>query len=254
MRRPDSLGARLAGYKVVREPLGLSPAEVYRCDSPDDILYLKGISDAYAGTTYSVTRERDALLWLRGRLRVPEVLDFARGDGWSWLLMGELPGTPIDSFANKPEEYVALLAAGIRLVQAVEIADCPLDSRLNTRLQELRYLLDHGLADTDPAHWEADTGFADPEALYSWLLENRPVEDPVFTHGDFSANLLVEDGQPGFLDLARAGVADRWYDIAFCVRDIREYCPDYLDRFFRLLGLRPDWEKIRYHILLDELF
>ena len=28
----------------------------------------------------------------------------------------------------------------------------------------------------------------------------------------------------------------------------------YVELFFDLLGIKPDWEKIKYYILLDELF
>ncbi|QOA01035.1 hypothetical protein FPO35_14075 (plasmid) [Staphylococcus aureus] len=47
-----------------------------------------------------------------------------------------------------------------------------------------------------------------------------------------------------------------WYDIAFCVRSIREDIGEeqYVELFFDLLGIKPDWEKIKYYILLDELF
>ena len=61
----------------------------------------------------------------------------------------------------------------------------------------------------------------------------------------------------GLIDLGRTGKADRWYDIAFCVRSIQEdFGPDpaYLDYFFKALDIAPDWEKIRYFMLLDELF
>ncbi|EAJ7322588.1 aminoglycoside O-phosphotransferase APH(3')-IIIa, partial [Streptococcus agalactiae] len=46
------------------------------------------------------------------------------------------------------------------------------------------------------------------------------------------------------------------YDIAFCVRSIREDIGEeqYVELFFDLLGIKPDWEKIKYYILLDELF
>ena len=59
----------------------------------------------------------------------------------------------------------------------------------------------------------------------------------------------------GFIDLGRAGKADKWYDIAFCVREIRDFKEEkYIDEFFALLEIEPDWDKISYFILLDELF
>ena len=61
----------------------------------------------------------------------------------------------------------------------------------------------------------------------------------------------------GFIDLGRSGKADTWYDIAFCVRSIQHDLGNHkelLDLSFNLLGLEPDLDKIKYYILLDELF
>ena len=59
----------------------------------------------------------------------------------------------------------------------------------------------------------------------------------------------------------------RWCDIALCYRSLshnysgrykpipKDTVSDYDDMLlFRELGIAPDWEKIRYYILLDELF
>ena len=69
-------------------------------------------------------------------------------------------------------------------------------------------------------------------------------------------NYLKGDKLIKVIDLGRSGRADKWYDIAFCVRSIREDIGEeqYVELFFDLLGIKPDWEKIKYYILLDELF
>ena len=67
----------------------------------------------------------------------------------------------------------------------------------------------------------------------------------------------MKDGKvSGLIDLGRSGRADKWDDIEFCVRSIREDIGEeqYVELFFDLLGIKPDWEKIKYYILLDELF
>ncbi|EAH5899221.1 aminoglycoside 3'-phosphotransferase [Campylobacter jejuni] len=94
--------------------------------------------------------------------------------------------------------------------------------------------------------------------LYDFLKTEKPEEELVFSHGDLGdSNIFVKDGKvSGFIDLGRSGRADKWYDIAFCVRSIREDIGEeqYVELFFDLLGIKPDWEKIKYYILLDELF
>lgn len=81
----------------------------------------------------------------------------------------------------------------------------------------------------------------------------------VFSHGDFGdSNIFVKNDQvSGFIDLGRSGKADVWYDIAFCVRSIQNDLgneKEYLDLFFDLVEVDPDWDKIKYYILLDEMF
>jgi aminoglycoside phosphotransferase len=68
----------------------------------------------------------------------------------------------------------------------------------------------------------------------------------------------------GFVDLANVNVMDRYQDIALCYRSlIHNYCNKYRKNhllevyfryFFNKLGVKPDYEKIKYYLLLDELF
>ncbi len=104
--------------------------------------------------------------------------------------------------------------------------------------------------------WQDTTNFTNPEELYKWLCDNKPPEEPVFTHGDIGANFFIDDDGIYLYDLARCGIADKWTDIALCVRDIRDYYPNtgYEQVFFDMLGTRPDYEKINYYILSDEMF
>ncbi len=91
---------------------------------------------------------------------------------------------------------------------------------LDSRLAELDYLLNNDLADVDCENWEEDTPFKDPRELYDFLKTEKPEEELVFSHGDLAdSNIFVKDGKvSGFIDLGRSGRADKWYDIAFCVR------------------------------------
>ena len=108
-------------------------------------------------------------------------------------------------------------------------------------------------------------GFKDPEHLLRWLKDHRPPMDPVLSHGDFCLpNVFFKDGGvSGYLDLGFCAVADRYQDIALCYRSLTHnadgsygvvYPNVQPERLFDALGIKPDWEKIRYYILLDELF
>ena len=59
-------------------------------------------------------------------------------------------------------------------------------------------------------------------------------------------------------------LADKWQDIALCYRSLKhnknglygggQYEGVSPDLLFDRLTIQPDWDKIRYYILLDELF
>lgn len=251
---PEKWRGRFESCKL--ESGGLSPAEVASAVLDGARVYLKSIDFRFKDTTYSVKREAEMTRWLKGKLPTPELIDCGTESGREYMVMSALSGTHIDDFRSDPHEYIARLADAVKCLQAVETKGCPFDSTLSLRLKELRYLLDSGLADTDAENWEESTEFTDPEAIYTWLCENRPEEELVFSHGDLCANFFVDGDSFAFYDLARAGLADKWLDIAFCVRDIRDADTDgALEReFFELLGTEPDYKKIDYYIMLDELF
>lgn len=139
-----------------------------------------------------------------------------------------------------------------------------------------------------------EKGFKDPADLLRWLYDNRPKEELVLSHGDYCLpNIFgIRGNVSGYIDLGKTGIADKWCDIALCYRSLshnysgkyhdfgknrenassgfddrivpplaagltgRQPLPlqDYGLGLFRELGMEPNWEKIRYYILLDELF
>lgn len=235
---------------------GMSPAEVYKCRIDETTYYLKTINKVFSQTTYSVKREAAVMRWLTDKLNVPEVLEYGETEDSEYLIMSEIRGRHIDDFAETPLQYISYLVKAIKQLWSINISQCNFSSRLDMRLQELDYLLQRNLADVDAVNWQDTTNFTKPEELYLWLCNNRPPEELVFSHGDIGANFFVADGEIYFYDLARCGIADKWQDIAFCVRDIRDYYPDanYERIFFEMLGIEPDYPKIDYYILLDEMF
>ena len=171
-------------------------------------------------------------------------------------------------YLSDPALLCRLLANGLKALWAVDIKDCPADWRLDHKLAQAEYNVKNGLVDVDNV--EPDTfgpkGFRDPEHLLDWLMTHRPTEEPTLSHGDFCLPNIFGEGDrvTGFIDLGRTGVADKWCDIALCCRSLRwnfdgvyggKPYPGYDNGLlFRELGISPDWEKIRYYILLDELF
>jgi kanamycin kinase/aminoglycoside 3'-phosphotransferase-3 len=137
------------------------------------------------------------------------------------------------------------------------------------KLAQARYNIDSGIVNANDFNPETFTaeGFSDVEGLFGDIDRTRPAEDAVFSHGDFCLpNIFVSGSETtGFLDWGNGGAAARWQDIALCVRSLRlnsiefggygenEYA-GYVSLFFRELGIEPDNDRIRYFILMDELF
>lgn len=214
--------------------------------------------------------EHCMLRWLEGRLPVPQVLAHAQVDRTHYLLMTRLRGRMAcdDVYMKDPARLAALLAEALRRLWRVDVTGCPVDQRLERKLKAAAHRVERGLvdmADAEPGTYGAGS-FRSPEALLHWLADNRPPEEPVLSHGDFCLPNLLFDGDvlAGYVDLGRAGIADRWQDIALCYRSLlHNYDGTYSgvphagwrpELLFEELGLRPDWARIRYYMLLDELF
>ena len=257
MTFPPSIGVLVAGQPYTRDTIGMSGARILLY--PDRVLKIQPQSG-------EADREIAIMAWLAGKLPVPDILHTETADGTSYLLMSRLPGVMScdTSVLERPKSAVSILARGLRMLWQVDVSDIPLPNTLEDKLRAAEYRVTHGLCDTENA--EPDTygpdGFSSPAELLAWLREHRPQENPVFSHGDYCLpNVFVQGGRvSGFLDLGRSGISDPYQDIALCYRSLlhnyEEFPhPDFQPGLlFEALELEPDWEKIRYYILLDELF
>jgi len=203
--------------------------------------------------------EIDALAWLDGKLPVPKILYTVEHGGMDYLLMEALPGKDgsHETIQAKPELFVKLYAEGLRNIHGLDITECPLSNGLEKKLRDAKRIVDESLVDPTDIKDEYD---CTPEELYQQLIAQKPAtEDPVFAHGDYCAPNLIIAGEKltGFIDLGRAGVADRYQDISLAIRSLRhDYGDDrYKALFLELYGLDGlDEDKVEYYIWLDEFF
>lgn len=217
--------------------------------------------------------EYNMFQYLQGKLPVPLIYAHEISDGKSYLLMNKCVGEMacFHEYMNKPDVLCKLLANGLKGLWSIDISDCPSDQRLSCKLAKAAYNVENGLVDLDNV--EPDTfsekGFKNPAALLQWLYENKPEEELVLSHGDYCLpNIFgIDDKVTGYIDLGKTGIADKWCDIALCYRSLshnysgkygkhtNNTYPDFDELLlFRELDINPNWEKIRYYILLDELF
>jgi len=251
---PECIQKKIAGQNYTIDEIGKSDSQVLCFEN----MVLKMEAEGE-----NSRNEYRMLKWLDKKLPVPEVIFHKIEDGMQYLLMSRLDGKMAcdKEYLGCPKEFIRCLAEGLKMLWLVSIEACPYQNDLNNKFRLAEKAIEEGrceMDDLEPGTYGED-GFSGPEELLLWLKENRPKEDLVFSHGDYCPqNLFIKDGKvSGFLDLGNAGIADRWQDIALCVRSLEHNLGkrnDYKRQLFQELGIEPDWKKIRYYILLDELF
>lgn len=217
--------------------------------------------------------EYDMLKYLQGRLPVPKVYTCEISDGKLYIFNGKIQGVMACSqvYMDNPDILCELLVSGLQKLWSIDIKDCPSCQGLSKKLKDAAYNVENGLVDldnTEPGTFSED-GFKNPAALLQWLYENKPEEEPVLSHGDYCPQNIFGTGNEvtGYIDLGKTGISDKWCDIALCYRSLlHNYNEKYKQHknntdedynrlfLFNKLGIKPDWNKIQYYILLDELF
>lgn len=259
---PEPIRRRVAGKQFEQNEIGMSDSKVLVFD--DMVLKIQEKSE-------ETKNEVNACRWLRGRLPVPEILEYTVFEGTAYCLMSRIDGAMLCDpyYLQRPGLLLATAARALKRLWEVDIADCPCDGSLDVKLRMAEQNVENGCVDLENV--EPDTfgenGFSSPEELLAWLKEHRPPEEAVLSHGDFSLpNIFARGDQvSGYVDLGKTGVADRWQDIAICCRSLqhnfeghynggRAYAQFSPEDLFRQLGVEENPEKLRYYILLDELF
>lgn len=216
--------------------------------------------------------EYQVIKWLNGRVPVPYIPAYEIHNGLAYTLMTKAEGKMLCDmdFLQTPELVIELAAKGLKMLWETDVHDCPCSvSRLSNRLKAAEYNVAHSLVDIENTEPETfgKGGFKDPDELLDWLKNNRPTEDIVLTHGDYCLPNIFAKGNriSSFIDLGKAGPADRWQDIAIAIRSLdHNFDGRYLSgkpifdfkpqMFLEALGVEMNEEKFRYYYLLDELF
>ena len=203
--------------------IGCSGTQVFRVThSQGPTYYLKIAVHPFE---QELLAEKERLGWLRGRLPVPTVISYATDNQHTYLLISEMPGLmAYDAhFAQDVPTVVRLLAEGLRMLHHVDIANCPFDGRLSHKVALAQERVQAGLVDESDFD-EKRKGMNANELLKQLLACQPKTEDIVFTHGDYCLpNILINPDSmklSGFIDLGRAGIADRYQDLALTARSL----------------------------------
>lgn len=260
MRQPPEIAAHTKGKDFTLDSTGLSGSTV-------------AIFDEFVLKSEPVSEESEnnlaMLRWLDGKIPAPRVLESVVLGGFRWTLMTRISGEMSCAEANRtdPHRLVRVLADALKSLWSIDISGCPVDQSPRAKLDRAKRIIELGQVNMDLVDPKTfgEGGFSSPAELHQWLQENAPDFEPVLTHGDFCLpNVFMENGAfSGFLDLGRSGAGDKWTDIAILWRTLRDNFGGHYgeavegfhpDELFEVLGMEKDEEKLRYYLLMDELF
>lgn len=260
MLQPPEIAVHTAGRDFTLDRTGLSGSTV--AIYGDFVVKCEPVSE-------ESENQLAMLRWLDGKTIAPRVLDTTVHNGFRWTRMTRISGEMAcaDVYRADPHRLVRVLAEAMKQLWTVDLSGCPVDQRPGAKLARAKSIVENGQVNMDLVDPETfgEEGFSSPAELLSWLEAHAPACAPVLTHGDFCLpNLFLKDWQfSGFLDLGRSGAGDRWTDIAICWRTLRdnfgghygEAVPGFHpDELFDALGIEKDEERLRYYLLMDELF
>ena len=243
---PAAIAYVIDGLPLEGVTTGRSFASVWRVGTA---FYLKHVSQGD-----DLADEMARLNWLAGRVPVPKVIAFERDTSGSYLLTQTVKGIP--AYDVLPADSIPIVAAGLRQLHALDVSTCPFDARLSVTIELARANAWAGRVDES----DFDVSRAGRRAveLIGEVELMRPTdEDLVVTHGDYCLPNIIVDANAvaGFIDLGRAGVADRYQDLALAARSIASNFGDaYVKPFFSAYGVDPDARRIAFYQLLDEFF
>ena len=146
----------------------------------------------------------------------------------------------------------------LKRLHSIPIHCCPFDSRNDAKIIAATNRVQNNLVDESDFD-EERRGWSAREVMEKVLcVVQQQTEDLVFCHGDYCLpNLILKPGYEfsGFIDLSRAGISDRYQDLALAWRSVRHnFGEGYDDLLFEEYGVEKDFKKIEFYCLLDELF
>ncbi len=256
---PKAIQQFIGHHKLHKNKVGQSPADVYSFKKKSEIFYLKITDNVYAHTTYSALREAKILDWLQGKLAVPELILMEADPKREYMITKSIEAKPIAKIKAPNEQYLmGIYQEVLRQLQQIDISNCPFHADRQVRVTESHFFIEHGLLDEldlDEVDLNLWQDFKTQKQLLQYLEQQNFPEDLVFSHGDITdTNIFLDKNeQIYFLDLGRAGIADRFVDIAFVERCLREDCSDQTAQKFIESLENDDPFKRDFFLKLDEL-
>lgn len=259
---PSELIDRITGAGIT-EVSNKTDYHVYRIKKPDKtVCYLK-TKEIKSG--YELVNEVIVYDWLDGKVKSPKVFYYDATAEIEYMLYSEVEGNTASSrniirnIIKNPDFFIKIIARALKQLHSININGCDINKSLDIKLKKAKRRIDENLV--EDWTFQAENKNKSPQQIYKELLQLKPKEeDLVFTHGNFYlSNIIIgQDNSVGFVDMGKGGVSDKYQDIALFIKDIRNKIDtnneDFIKVFFDEYGIdKPDIDKIKYYILLNEL-
>ena len=257
---PENIKHYIEGKTCQIDKTGMSEGNVYIYD--DMVLKTEPMSE-------SIFASISVMCSLEELLPLPHLIYHGVCEGVSYMLMERVKGVmACDRFyMEHPDLLIPVLADSLHRLWSVDIRKCPRERRLDTELREARARVVAGRVDMSksaPGTY-GEGGFSDPWELLEWLEQNKPEEELCVSHGDLCLpNIFINgDKLSGLIDTGDMGVADKWRDISLLYRSLKHNADGTFghvykgvdpEKLFDAIGVKMDEKKLRYYLLLDELF
>lgn len=252
-RLPEDVRKMIGNAASTQIATGRSKNHVFRVENSTGVRFLKVSSQ---NGSAEIQREHRVLDWLSVLAFPfsPVPLYCHSSLSFDVLLMSSIAGANLDTRRRVTSEMAFECARVLRDVHRLPVEACPFDQRLSVKIPSARKLVEAGLVDESDFDSERQ-GRSAPSVLDEIFARKPKNEDVVFTHGDFSpANVLFTGpGVSGLVDWGRAGLADRYQDLALFCRSLEN--TELINGFLSAYGIEDvDQEKLEFYVLLDELF
>ncbi len=251
----DSLNKFIQGANLEIIGVGCSGDNVLKITKGQNNFFLKYSANSTIETEYT------KLKWLQGNLPVPQIISYEESNGLRYLLTRSLDGEMVCTprYAKDWHNGLNVIYQAFEKLWATDIKNCPFDSRLNCKLQQIKNKIVSGQIQSKDIRTEFLEKYGSIDGIYRYLSQNRPKEQLCFSHGDTSLpNIFgVGDKFSGFIDVSDCGVADIWFDIAVTAKSIkRNYNEEAVRLFYQQIQNKIGKIKhdiIDYYITLVEL-
>lgn len=233
--------------------IGCSDSQVIEIHKDSKVYFLKIAKEGL------LTSEYNKLKWLNGKLIVPNIELHDVYDGIEYMITTSISGNMVCSeyYLKNPIEGLKAIVEAFNNIYSVDIVACPFNVDIDYKLNLVENNVKNKLIKNENLKDETLKKFGSVEILLEYLKSNKFVEKKCFSHGDTSLpNIFaLKNKFTGFIDVGECGIADIWFDLAICEKSIvRNYGQNYVVKFYEMLNIIPDRDKINYYLYMMELY